>query len=201
MDADEDPRVARSRHAAIDAARALLVEEGPAAVTHQRVAQRSGVGRATVYRHWPAPELLLQAVLVAADMPFFHNPTRPLKPWLHRELRSISDQLALAPVARFTTTLIQGAQWDAGTRQHLDDLVTAITRRLAAALAHEDPPAANDAADTAAQLLGPLLYRTLMQAQTPSDAFIEALIATALPTLPEVARINDPPDEAAVQTT
>jgi len=37
------------------AAAAILEEEGPTGVTHQRVAERAGVGRATAYRHWPQP--------------------------------------------------------------------------------------------------------------------------------------------------
>jgi hypothetical protein len=30
-------------------------EEGPAGITHQRVAERAGAGRATVYRHLAQP--------------------------------------------------------------------------------------------------------------------------------------------------
>src|SRR5437016_7314236 len=56
-----DPRVVKSRETILSAARTLLQESGPAAVTHQRVAARAGVGRATVYRHWRTPELLLSA--------------------------------------------------------------------------------------------------------------------------------------------
>jgi AcrR family transcriptional regulator len=55
------------------AARELLVGEGPGAVTHQRVAQEAGVGRATVYRHWPRPEQLLLDVMAGADLPHFKN--------------------------------------------------------------------------------------------------------------------------------
>ena len=58
-----DPRVVKSRETILSAARTLLQESGPAAVTHQRVAARAGVGRATVYRHWRTPELLLSASL------------------------------------------------------------------------------------------------------------------------------------------
>jgi AcrR family transcriptional regulator len=47
----------------------LLVGEGPGAVTHQRVAQQAGVGRATGYRHWPQPEQLLLDVMSGADLP------------------------------------------------------------------------------------------------------------------------------------
>ena len=46
----------------------LLRTEGPGAVTHARVAEAAGVGRATVYRHWPdQAELLHDAVAAKAD--------------------------------------------------------------------------------------------------------------------------------------
>ncbi|MFE7278597.1 TetR family transcriptional regulator [Streptomyces sp. NPDC057623] len=44
------PRARRSREAALAAAIELLVEGGPELVTHAAVAERAGVGRATVYR-------------------------------------------------------------------------------------------------------------------------------------------------------
>jgi AcrR family transcriptional regulator len=66
-----DPRAARSREAILAAAFDLLAREGPGAITHQRVAQQAGVGRATVYRHWAAPENLLRDVLYTAELPFF----------------------------------------------------------------------------------------------------------------------------------
>ncbi|MFF3517250.1 TetR/AcrR family transcriptional regulator [Streptomyces sp. NPDC002573] len=54
MEVRTDPRLLRSREAIVAAATALLTESGLEAVTHQTVATRAGVGRATVYRHWPS---------------------------------------------------------------------------------------------------------------------------------------------------
>ena len=48
-----NPQVQRTHRVMLDAARELFHEQGPAAVTHLRVAETSGVARATVYRHWP----------------------------------------------------------------------------------------------------------------------------------------------------
>src|SRR6266702_4637101 len=82
-----DPRAARSREAILAAAFDLLAREGPGAITHQRVAQQAGVGRATVYRHWAAPEDLLRDVLFSAELPFFATPALPLRSWLHAQRR------------------------------------------------------------------------------------------------------------------
>ena len=54
-----DPRLARTREAALGAATDLLTEFGMTALTHQNVAARAGLGRATVYRHWPTTVDLL----------------------------------------------------------------------------------------------------------------------------------------------
>lgn len=64
----EDPRVARSRARLIDAATELLVESGPSAVTVDAVAERSGVAKSTLYRHWPSRTDLLFDVM-RAHMP------------------------------------------------------------------------------------------------------------------------------------
>src|SRR3954451_18071153 len=67
---NDDPRARRSRAAALTAATELLVEGGPERVTHAAVAVRAGVGRATVYRHWPDQQSLLFDALA--------NDVRPL---------------------------------------------------------------------------------------------------------------------------
>src|SRR6266516_2315495 len=135
-----DPRAARSREAILAAAFDLLAREGPGAITHQRVAQQAGVGRATVYRHWAAPEDLLRDVLYTAELPLFATPALPLRPWLHAELRQLADELALPAV-------------DAG---ELDK--------------------APDAALAAAHLIGPLVYRTTLQAAAVPDSLLTAVI-------------------------
>jgi AcrR family transcriptional regulator len=60
----EDPRLARSRRAVLDATRALLAENGLAGFSVDAVVERSGVAKSTIYRHWPRKTDL---VLAAAD--------------------------------------------------------------------------------------------------------------------------------------
>lgn len=57
-----DPRVARSRAKILAAATELIVEGGTAAATADAVAERAGVSKATMYRHWSSQiELLIDA--------------------------------------------------------------------------------------------------------------------------------------------
>lgn len=65
---DTDPRVVRSRARLLGAATALLVEGGPRGVTVDAVAERSGVAKSTLYRHWSSREELLVEVL-RSNMP------------------------------------------------------------------------------------------------------------------------------------
>jgi AcrR family transcriptional regulator len=162
------------------AARDLLVSEGPGAVTHQRVAQAAGVGRATVYRHWPRPEQLLLDVMSGADLPHFQDPGLPVRPWLHRELRNLADELEAPAVAGASLALSLSAIGDPGIAHRLDGSVKTISERLDAAVqvavaAGELMPAAGSA-DLPALLLGPIVYRMTQQRGVVSDDLIDRLL-------------------------
>jgi AcrR family transcriptional regulator len=174
-----DPRAARSRKAMLDAARDLLVQEGPAAVTHQRVARQARVGRATVYRHWPRTDQLLLDAMALVELPFFRDPVTPVRPWMRRELRVFADELALPQVAAVALAMMQGAPRslpvavrDRFTATGADRLRAALA--LAAAEGELDAPV--DPEDAVALLMGPILQRTCMQAGTVSDELIDRLL-------------------------
>ena len=161
------------------AARELLVREGPAAVTHQRVALQAKVGRATVYRHWPRTDLLLLDAMAGVDLPFFRDPVTPVRPWLRAHLRLLADEMAMPPVAAISLAMMQsGAR---GLPAEVRDRFGAATRdrlevALALAAAEGELDAAMDADDALALLVGPLLHRICMQAGTVSDDLIERIM-------------------------
>src|SRR5436190_3072796 len=180
MSAPPDPRATRSRDAILTAARMLLVRDGPAGVTHQRVAAEAGVGRATVYRHWPRPEQLLLDVMAGVDLPFFREPTVPVRPWLAKQLHRLADELALPNVSAVAAALMQGATWDAQLAHRRDQLVATITHRLQTALAlaaaHGELHTPPDAHDASALLVGPIVYRTVLQRGTVPPELIERIL-------------------------
>src|SRR6266496_745465 len=174
-----DPRAARSRESILAAAFDLLAREGPGAITHQRVAQQAGVGRATVYRHWAAPEDLLRDVLYTAELPFFATPALPLRSWLHAELRQLADELALPAVASLAIALMEQTRpGGAGARPHRH--ITTITERLAAAFALAVDAGELDKAPDA-DMIGPLVYRTTLQAAPVPDRLLTAVIDAVAP--------------------
>jgi len=67
---DVDPRIERTRTAIARAARELLEEAGPDAVTHGRVATRARVSRTTVYKHHATRADLLRAAVDDVGKPF-----------------------------------------------------------------------------------------------------------------------------------
>ncbi|MFD3451989.1 TetR/AcrR family transcriptional regulator [Streptomyces sp. NPDC058691] len=175
-----DPRAARSRAAILVAARSLLLDEGPAAITHQRVAQKAGVGRATVYRHWAQPGHLLHDAMTGIEMPFFHEPETPVRPWLRSHLQRLADALTTPQIAGVLLTLMQGALRDPAIAVQRDECYEDISGKLrtalALAVANREIELSADPHDLSTLLVGPILYHTTMQARAVSPQLIEQLI-------------------------
>ena len=181
MNSDADPRFQRSRQAILSATRELLLEKGPVAVTHAQVAERAGVGRATVYRHWPRPDELLAEAMATVPMPLLDNPTAPTRQWLTRELTTLAQQLELADVRAVATTLASTALWDHQMDTRRAQFATILSDRLASALdtaqARAEVTLAMPVHDAAAFLVGPIYYRSTIEHGPAGSTLIEALIA------------------------
>jgi AcrR family transcriptional regulator len=182
MGSNTDPRSVRSREAILHAARQLLLEHGPSAVTHVQVAERSGVGRATVYRHWPRSDQLLGEAMGTVPMPFFATPTEPVQEWLHDELRILGRQLELDDVRAVATTLANTALWVPEMAARRDAFARVLAERLAAALDHAQRHGglrlSIDSSAAAALLLGPLFYRSTIEHAPVDEPLLEAAIAS-----------------------
>jgi AcrR family transcriptional regulator len=178
---EADPRFRRSREAILHAARELLLEKGPAAVTHVQVAERAGVGRATVYRHWARAELLLVEAMATVPMPFLDKPAVPTRDWLRRELTEIARQLDQDEVRAVATTLANTALWDDNMDARRAQFAGILSGRLAAALddaqARGEITLAIASRDAAALAIGPLYYRGTIERARADPGLIEATIA------------------------
>jgi AcrR family transcriptional regulator len=176
----DDPRYLRSREAILRAARGLLLQHGPTAVTHQQVAEKAGVGRATVYRHWPRADQLLADAMATVPMPFFDTPVSPLRAWLVTELTTIARQLENDDVLAVSTTLAHAALWDTAMDARRADFASALATRLTTAveeaqrLGELEPQVPIDSA--AAVLVGPIYYRATIERSTTSRATIDSLV-------------------------
>lgn len=164
----------------LSAATELLRSGGPAAVTHAQVAARAGIGRATVYRHWPRADQLLAEAMITVPMPFFAIAATPDRSWFRHELMSLARQLEQDDVRAVTTTLANAALWDAKIDARRQQFAAILDGRLAAALATAQSRGAvvlSAPADAAAALLiGPLYYRSTIERRAVDTVLIDAVL-------------------------
>jgi AcrR family transcriptional regulator len=179
---DTDPRFVRSREAIMNAARELLLEHGPTAVTHNRIAEHAGIGRATVYRHWPKTHQLLASAMATVPMPFFGAPHAPYREWLTRELIAIARQLEYDDVLAVTTTLANTALWDPEMDTRRASFANILATRLAHAVdeakLHGELETTLDSNDAAAIALGPIMYRAVIERAPADDALVDRCVST-----------------------
>jgi AcrR family transcriptional regulator len=179
-----DPRAARTRRAVLHAAAGIIATDGTAGLTHQRVAERAGVGRATIYRHWPTTADLLYDAMSEVDEPLFRNPGGSLVAWLRRDLRRVAVDIAQPAAVQFVAFLVGRPALDpaaAELRQRLLErsaavLAVGLRDGLAAGELHSSP----DPEDLMACLVGPLLFRVVHEGRRATDRFIDSVIDQAL---------------------
>lgn len=164
--ASTDPRIARSRAKVLAAATAILVEAGPRAVTVDAVAERSGVAKSTLYRHWSSRQELLIDVM-RANVPEVAPPGADL-----------DFEAALRMLVRNLADLLDDPEWRAimpamvSLQHHLPEVADvlhddqhekfAILADVLARGAHEGAIPADVDTDLAAHLLiGPIMFAVL----------------------------------------
>lgn len=181
-----DARIERSRALMLDAGSRLLIDEGCDALTHVRLAKEAGVGRATVYRHWPTPEDLLQDVLTnAVEMQHTNVLNGDPRHDLHSELTLLGEQLDLDNVRGVMTALIDRSRTDerfAQILQAVHDAAAEQTRRIIATATPQGRLSELPDVDTAlALIMGPLLYQRLVAGSACTPKLVDAIVDTYLP--------------------
>ena len=157
-----DPRVARSRAKLLAAATEILVESGPRALTVDAVAERSGVAKSTLYRHWPSRAALMVDVL-RSNMPCTPevDPSDGFEPCLRSYLHAIADTFADPEWARILPALFalkqQLPEIDDLTEEDRDAKVAALLAVLDAGVREGLIPAGLDPHAVATALVGPMM--------------------------------------------
>ena len=179
--AHEDPRLGRTREKALEAARTLFSEHGLDAVTHLRVAHESGVGRKTLYRHWPEPVDLIRATLSTSAFPRI-PPTGDLIGDLAAHLESLRRALVDGPLARIVAALAERSASSPTLRAAREALVeegcAPIEAILSAAVARGELPPNLDKGVARAALEGPLFYRVLVLGERVRPSIVTSIVAT-----------------------
>jgi AcrR family transcriptional regulator len=175
-----DPRAARSRAAAIAAAQELLVEQGWSAVTHVAVAARSGIGRTTLYRHWPDAAVLIKDAIAQRISTAHTTPTGDLRKDLADELDGLRRMLHDPVSETGMRALIDRSGVDpafAGLKKALHQEGTRVFRLLIEdAKSRGELPPGLDTDLAIDQLAGPLMYRRLLAGGTFGPGFVSQVV-------------------------
>ncbi len=112
----EDPRLAATRKAAIEAALVILKSEGVLAVTYASVSKATGISRSTLYRHWPEINDLRNDTFKRAARPENKSPeprtNGPLKADLMWLLRFLLTALNDTPWGKIAPQIVAAAAQD-----------------------------------------------------------------------------------------
>jgi AcrR family transcriptional regulator len=169
-----NPRVQRTRDRMLAAARRLLAEVGPAELTYSLLAERAGVTRQTLYRHWPARSALLaDLILEGADSGYpapGDDAAVVAAAWLTSLREAMRDQARRAAVLAVTAQ----ADTDSDSAQALARLTA---DRLDALNELLKPSGIQLAPDEYALLTGPLLARIFFERADATDDFIDSAVS------------------------
>lgn len=171
-----DPRAQRTRQAMIDAVTRIIVEEGASAVTHQRVAERAGIGRATVYRHWPTPDDILLSVFELFRFPTVVTESGPLHQRLVALLWWIARQFSRPEVRAFLLTISERSLRDPAIDRVKQERMAEFQRGITSVLRDSGMPVREHDETLMARLVGPIWFRVLVQGEKADDGFIAAVV-------------------------
>jgi AcrR family transcriptional regulator len=182
--APEDARVSRTRAAVADAVASLFEEEGALGLTHQRVAARAGVGRATVYRHWPKTVDLVTEALSRADQPLLHLGDGPLRQWLIGELIRAAEQIAQPVSSQFIASMVATIDQSPAARMLRENLNRrtriVVDHMLDQATASGELSSRPDTDELVATVLGAIMFRITIQQENADSGYLGRLVDGAL---------------------
>jgi AcrR family transcriptional regulator len=180
-----NPQVRRTQRLMLDAARALLAEHGPEAVTHLRIAETSGVARATVYRHWQDRAAILLALLRAGVDLDLAPPEADLT--ITERVTAALTSFATAlngEGGRTLAAMIGLAEWDEDVFAALEQMTafgpTFLQGLLTAAVETGELVMVDDPMLVVDRLIGPLYFRRLLYHDHITDDYIKNLVASTL---------------------
>ena len=171
------PRSESARRKVLSAARELLEERGLPGLTVEGIAALAGVGKPTIYRHWPnAQAVAMDAFLESEDHPPGPAGGHSALDALRRQLRGIAAAFA-SPAGRSTAAMIAAAQTDSELAKVFRNRFILKGREVGRALLTR----ADADLEVALDLIYAPLYFRLLIGHGPLDrAFTDALMDSVL---------------------
>ena len=183
-----DRRVERSRSAVIAACGELVCERGVAGVSLESVADRSGVAKTTIYRHWASREALLADALGALGGP---SPVRAgtclaedLRHAVGRLAESLDNDRWPGALPSLADAASRDPDLERAHRSLCRDRRRPFVDALERAVARGELSPRVDVETAVDLLAGPLFYRRLLgDGRVDDREFVDAVIHGALAAL------------------
>ena len=177
-----DPRVEQTRRLVLDATLELVSEVGFHGATVERIAERSGVARSSIYRHWPQPlpALHLEALVPVTARPEDVPPTGELRPDLLAYLVHVADRLNDPNYAAVSLALLAVADADVAYadahRELLSNRTRILHQILRRAVRRGELCACTDVAFEARMVLSPMTHLRFVEHRAVERTLADRLI-------------------------
>jgi TetR/AcrR family transcriptional regulator, regulator of autoinduction and epiphytic fitness len=183
--AELDPRVERSRRVILEAVLDELGEVGYGALTIEAVAARAGVGKSTIYRHWPGKLELVEDAFRTLKAPVVVPEEGSLRDRVAAVIEQVACLVAQSTYSSCMPALIDAAERDPKVREFHNrfsaERRAVLVGILRAAVEAGELPAATDPELLADALVGPILLRRLMLAEPVGPEVARELVDQLLP--------------------
>jgi AcrR family transcriptional regulator len=178
------PRSEAARLAILEAARKLLHEGGPGAVTVEAIAERAGVGKPTIYRWWPDRHAVAMAALMETDVASVASKKRSAVSTLREQLRAIARKFATS-TGRHVTSMIASTQSESELSKAFRSHFVLARRAEGKALLERAIAAREVRSDLDVEvvldlLYGPLFFRLLIGHAVLDERFMDQVLDEAL---------------------
>ena len=180
-----DPRVERSRRAILAAALDLLGRVGYGSLTIEGVAARAGVGKSTIYRHWPGKLELVEDAIRTVKAPLVVPGTGSVHHRVEALLRQVAEGLADSTWSSCLPAIIEAAERDPevrGLHRRLScERRQVLVDVLAGGVAGGELPDGLDLGLLAECLVGPIVVRRLLLHEPFDPGEVARLVHQVLP--------------------
>ena len=178
------PRSEEARRKALAAATELIVERGVSNLTIEEVANRSGVAKTTIYRHWPERGSLVLDTVRAC---FGAVPT-PDTGTLRGDLDAYFNGMVMAdlsgPIGHLMPSLIEAASRDSEIELLVDRVSQERQRPILdiveRAQARGELPGDLDPRVVVGTIVGPIVFRKLIWRQPLDAAYLQGCLDVAV---------------------
>ncbi|MEU9128823.1 TetR/AcrR family transcriptional regulator [Kitasatospora sp. NPDC048540] len=176
----DNPRVRRTRERILAVARELLPEVGLTGLTYALLAERAGVTRQTMYRHWPTRAALLSDLTLQGPDLGYPEPGTDVRTVATEWLVSLRAGITVPATRAAALAMAAQADHDPDSAQALQRIVE---DRHAALNELLEPSGLKITAEQYTLLYGPLLARLFFDRAEASDDFIDTTVTQWLATV------------------